>query len=466
LVDLREAIASIDFMDRDAWVRAGMALKELGQTGYEIWCSGFDRIGVYPKGSRDLLPIKWREFKPGSGLHYESVFGMAQSNGWKNPKAKHAHDDDDFVIDLSDIPSYREIDTSEEVIHVHGGLGIQDLDTIRPENIDWLWPGWIPRQMLIVIGGDPGCGKTMICCSIAACITNRVPFPDGYILENPERVLMMTTEDDLKKTIAPRMYAAGVDPSMVSMLRYTMGNNNSPTPFNPKTDIPLIAKAFKERPFGLLILDSLADCISGDSNKNEDVRASLNVLSQMAEHCGFGVLGVLHQAKGSAGQKASMRLLGSVAFSGKPRSVISACKGENGADSVMVMSKTNITNPDKGFSYGMDSMDIVSRGDTIRDCFHIKWGEYFENGATAVLNTAEGVVAAPGPRAEVSCKDATDWIIESLQDGPVTCDDLNADAAMCGITLRTFERARAQLRKDGTIQSQRRFDNKVEWCLV
>jgi hypothetical protein len=132
----------------------------------------------------------------------------------------------------------------------------------------------------------------------------------------------------------------------------------------------------------------------------------------------------------------------------------------------MVMSKTNITNPDKGFSYGMDSMDIVSRGDTIRDCFHIKWGEYFENGATAVLNAAEGVVAAPGPRAEVSCKDATDWIIESLQDGPVISDDLAADAAMYGITDRTFERARAQLRKDGRIQSQRRFDNKVEWCLT
>jgi hypothetical protein len=132
----------------------------------------------------------------------------------------------------------------------------------------------------------------------------------------------------------------------------------------------------------------------------------------------------------------------------------------------MVMSKTNITSPDKGFMYGMDSMDIVADGVTIPSSYYIKWGEYFENGATAVLNAAEGVVAAPGPRAAVGATDAADYILSLLEDGPSVGDDLEADCLLYGISPKTFYRARSQLRKDGTIQSQRRFDNKVEWCLV
>ncbi|SVD89134.1 uncharacterized protein METZ01_LOCUS441988, partial [marine metagenome] len=34
--------------------------------------------------------------------------------------------------------------------------------------VRWLWPGWLPVGKFVLIDGNPGVGKSMITCDLAA----------------------------------------------------------------------------------------------------------------------------------------------------------------------------------------------------------------------------------------------------------------------------------------------------------
>ena len=53
------------------------------------------------------------------------------------------------------------------------------LADVRPEPIDWLWPGHIAAGKLTLIDGDPGVGKSLITLDLAARLTTGREFPDG-----------------------------------------------------------------------------------------------------------------------------------------------------------------------------------------------------------------------------------------------------------------------------------------------
>jgi len=81
LEELRSAMAGIPSDDRDLWVKFGLALCPIGQAGFDLWrewsikSEKFDPV--------DLIRV-WRSFKPGQ-FNFESIFWLAQENGWNNP---------------------------------------------------------------------------------------------------------------------------------------------------------------------------------------------------------------------------------------------------------------------------------------------------------------------------------------------------------------------------------------------
>jgi len=48
-----------------------------------------------------------------------------------------------------------------------------DIPQLKP---DWLWEGHIPRGMFVIIGGDPGQGKSAVGLDIAARVSAGLPF--------------------------------------------------------------------------------------------------------------------------------------------------------------------------------------------------------------------------------------------------------------------------------------------------
>lgn len=59
-----------------------------------------------------------------------------------------------------------------------GGLVTRRAADIEPELVDWLVEGSIPLGMMVVIGGQPGMGKSQIALKLAAAVTTGEGFPD------------------------------------------------------------------------------------------------------------------------------------------------------------------------------------------------------------------------------------------------------------------------------------------------
>jgi AAA domain/Primase C terminal 2 (PriCT-2) len=69
-------------------------------------------------------------------------------------------------------------DTAAKVTIASKGLVTQRASDIEPEQVEWLIEGAIPMGMLVVIGGQPGMGKSQIAIKLAAAITTGEGLPD------------------------------------------------------------------------------------------------------------------------------------------------------------------------------------------------------------------------------------------------------------------------------------------------
>ncbi len=70
-------------------------------------------------------------------------------------------------------------DASKPVTITHKGLVTQRASDIEPEPVEWLIEGAIPMGTMIVIGGQPGMGKSQIAIKLAAAITTGEGLPDA-----------------------------------------------------------------------------------------------------------------------------------------------------------------------------------------------------------------------------------------------------------------------------------------------
>jgi hypothetical protein len=69
-------------------------------------------------------------------------------------------------------------DTAAKITITSKGLVTQRASDIEPEPVEWLIEGAIPMGMLVVIGGQPGMGKSQIAIKLAAAITTGEGLPD------------------------------------------------------------------------------------------------------------------------------------------------------------------------------------------------------------------------------------------------------------------------------------------------
>ena len=179
---------------------------------------------------------------------------------------------------------------------------------IKPVNIEWLWNNRIPKGMLSILEGDPGCGKTSITIDLAARLTTGQALPFSEALD-PMGVLFINAEDGLNNVLIPRLEAAGANTALIECW-----NQQSLPPSVPQYCEWIKSKVI-ELNIGLIIIDPLVDFLGSGINNNsdQDVRKALTPLVSIARDTGTTILAVRHLNK-TSGMSALQRGSGSIAF--------------------------------------------------------------------------------------------------------------------------------------------------------
>lgn len=298
-------------------------------------------------------------------------------------------------------------------------------DSIRPEPINWLWPGWLASGKMHILGGQPGTGKTTIGLALAATLARGGRWPDGTKAPIGSAVIW-SGEDDPTDTLAPRLIAMGADMRRVHFVGGTTENEKARS-FDPATDMLALQSALHAiGDAKLLVVDPIVSAVAADSHKNGEVRRGLQPLVDLAQAVGCALVGITHFSKGTQGREPIDRITGSLAFGALARVVLVCAKEQQAEDDqpprrIFLRAKSNIGVDDGGFVYDIQQGELSAYPGI--HASSISWGEKIEGSARDILADAEA------PREEGGAlTDAQDWLRDFLSDGPQTQREVKAAA--------------------------------------
>lgn len=308
-----------------------------------------------------------------------------------------------------------------------------------------VWRNWLYFAKVHLLAGPPSSGKTTIAMSIASTISTGGTWPDGT--RSPYgRVLIWSSEDGVEDTIIPRLVAMGANLSNIEVVRMTE-ESWLRRPFDPVRDLPLLEEKIRQlNDVVLVIVDSIAELMPGSPGNNNKVRKSLLPLVGLAERTNCAVLGLTHVVKASKNKHPLERIIGGVGLGAVVRVAMLVARDDNGSFgavrewNVLVKAKANICREDGGVLYRTEGMPISTPQGVINSS-KIQWGQPLSGMAMDILNQVEGV----NRNASVSkVQQASDFLMTTLQGGPLLASHVKTAAAQTGISEATLRRAYEQ----------------------
>jgi hypothetical protein len=300
------------------------------------------------------------------------------------------------------------------------------LDTVQPEHVEWLWRARIPLGKVSLLVGDPGSGKSFASLAIAAAVTTGTALPDSDATE-PANVVAYNAEDGLEDTVRPRAELCGVELHRFHAIEGMRDADGRPTPFG-LSDVHRLAE-FMEKlgDVRLVIIDPIASLLAGvDSHRDTEVRASLQVLVELASRTRAAVLVVMHLRKSSA-ERVLYRVGGSIGFTGLARSVLLAGVDAEDGRRAIVPIKQNLAAPVDPIEYRLDAEG------------RFWWGQ------TAPDLTANRLLAVQSTKPTSAVDRASQFLEDCLADGERAADEVYRLAKEAGISDSTLRRAKDAL---------------------
>jgi putative DNA primase/helicase len=317
---------------------------------------------------------------------------------------------------------------------------------IEPQNVSWLWPGWLARGKFHLLGGQPGAGKTTLALRLAAIISSGGRFPGGD--SSPAgHVIIWSGEDDVADTLVPRLIASGADVDRIFFVT-GMREGGKARAFDPSKDVePLHEAIVGKGAAALLIVDPVVSAVAGDSHKNAEVRRGLQPLASLCQESGTALLGITHLTKGSQGREPVERIIGSIAFGAAPRIVMVAGKEVDSEDGTpggrfLMRAKSNIGPDRRGFAFDLKQTLLPNNPSIVASI--AEFGQAIEGSARDMLAKAEMKDrAVDGDRPAL--REAKDFLKSELAAGPKPVKAIRAEARGAGVSEMTLRRAKDAL---------------------
>jgi len=343
--------------------------------------------------------------------------------------------------------------------HQAGGNGQADKATsaaivrrmadVHPEQVRWLWPDRIPLGKLTLFAGDPGLGKSFVSLDIAARASVGGKWPDGSFGNAATDVVLLSAEDDPADTIRPRLDRHGANVRRVHVIEAMRdvaedGQDVSQRWTDLSRDQRHVEAVIEHVGARLLIVDPISAYLGDktDSHRNSDVRTILGPLGEMASRTGVAVVAITHFSKGGT-TNAMYRSIGSIAFVAAARMAWGfGPHRDDESKSVMLCLKCNLCPKPSGLGYR------IADG-------RVEWD------ANPVDMDANDLLRDRNTEDRSACDDARDFLADVLAAGHVQAKRIKAEARDAGISWRTLERAKAELKVESFREG---FGNEGGWC--
>ena len=297
--------------------------------------------------------------------------------------------------------------------------------SVKTEKVDWLIPEWIPANMLTLLAGREGIGKSTIACSWVAEFSNR-----GM------KCAYLNSEDSRSFTVKPRLQAAGANLDNVFFIDVETETGTEGQLRLPQ-DTDLLFRELSDQGVKFVILDAAKSSMDPklDGYKDDHVRQFLEPLAAGADKYGVTIVGLAHFGK-KEGSDTGRLLLGSIAWSQIARSVLAAAIDNDG--------RLIVTNTKANLARGIVSREatIASRplqldDGSLTELGVIEWGEFTDTPATELLEQNDSD-ETPDDRT-----DAEVWLEDYLTErGPTPrAEVLKAAKKAAVASERTIKRA-------------------------
>lgn len=164
--------------------------------------------------------------------------------------------------------------------------------------IEWVWPGWIPRSMLTILGASQGSGKSFVGLDLAGRIIHNLGFPDGAKIARPGANIVYVDAEMVPQILNERAQNCGIDRSKLFVMLPEAGEMIDLG--QPRYQDRLVEMTAVLNP-ELIIIDSLSSIHSSGQNNVEDVRSLIGFLTRLVSGACCGMLLVHHIRKPSGG---------------------------------------------------------------------------------------------------------------------------------------------------------------------
>jgi KaiC/GvpD/RAD55 family RecA-like ATPase len=303
------------------------------------------------------------------------------------------------------------------------------LSDVAPKAVSWLWEPYLPLEMITVLSGDPGVGKTFISLAIAAALT-RGHGVVGEGISSPANVLYLTLENSAAHVLRPRFDAQGGDTSRLIVMRGTLYRDGDTEKQDSLSlaDVDQLESAISETHARMVVIDPLQSFLGAkvDLHRSNETRPVLDGILKLAERHSCAVLIVRHLSKGQGGRPL-YRGLGSIDITGAARSELFVAADPYDADRrIMAHAKSNLGKLGHSLSYA------------ISDEGRLVWGGKSDLGAGDLL-------AECTSEQQSAVEEATEFLQEVLSGGAQFSKEIKEQARARGISFATLRRAQDRL---------------------
>jgi len=307
---------------------------------------------------------------------------------------------------------------------------------LRPEPVECLDGGLIPRGKLVLLAGLGGAGKGMLWANIVADLTRGRPTLGlSYEPPGPVEVLLVGCEDGYQDTVIPRLLAAGADLDRVHILDGVKDEQENVRPFSLLYLSELENYLAAHPATALVVIDPITGYVGRAGVKDHhdaEVRSLLEPLAELANRRATTVMCTKHLNKDEAKTLAS-RVGGSVAYVNVPRACfVVADDPENEGRRILAPFKWNLNAPrPPAIAWTMELPPPDDLAAILAACDHLNekdkaklagqlnrlaWAGAVDIDADDLLRTAAKVERK---QTQNEIDRATEWLRERLANGPV-----------------------------------------------